>query len=48
MCAEVDEKKTSSSEYTTDDEWEEEQRKVRAEWEKERVFFFNYLKNCGS
>ena len=37
MCEEVDEKKTSSSEYTTDDEWEEEQNKLKANWEKERV-----------
>ncbi|CAF0714457.1 unnamed protein product [Brachionus calyciflorus] len=36
MCQEIDDKKTSSSEYTTDEEWEEEQRKVKAEWEKER------------
>lgn len=37
MCEEVDQEKTSSSEYTTDEEWEEEQRLTRAEWEKERV-----------
>lgn len=36
MCEEIDQAKTSSSEYTTDEEWEEEQRKVKAEWEKER------------
>ena len=49
MCEEVDERKTSSSEYTTDEEWEEEQRKVKANWEKERViyFFFLYLKFFG-
>ncbi len=47
MCQEVDEKKTSSSEYTTDDEWEEQQRKTRAEWEKERgnQFFKDNLLN---
>jgi hypothetical protein len=39
MCEEVDKAKTSSSEYTTDDEWEEEQKKVKANWEKERVSF---------
>ena len=38
MCEEVDKEKTSSSdEYTTDEEWEQEQRLTRAEWEKERV-----------
>lgn len=37
MYEEVDQEKTSSSEYTTDEEWEEEQRLTRAEWEKERV-----------
>ncbi|RNA24185.1 RNA polymerase II-associated 3-like [Brachionus plicatilis] len=36
MCQQIDEAKSSSSEYTTDEEWEEEQRKVRADWEKER------------
>ena len=36
MCEEVDERKTSSSEYTTDEEWEEEQRKVKANWEKKK------------
>ena len=39
MCEEVDKAKTSSSEYTTDEEWEEEQKKVKANWEKERVSF---------
>ena len=37
MCEEVDTHKSSESEYTTDEEWEEEQKKVRANWEKERV-----------
>ena len=38
MCEEVDQKPpTSSDEYTTDEEWEQEQLKVKAEWEKERV-----------
>lgn len=39
MCDEVDQQKKSSSdsEYTTDEEWEQEQRLVRADWEKERV-----------
>ncbi len=37
LCEEVDNAKTSSSEYTTDEEWEEEQKKVKANWEKERV-----------
>ncbi len=38
MCEEVDQKSTASSdEYTTDEEWEQEQIKVKAEWEKERV-----------
>jgi hypothetical protein len=37
MCEEVDAHKSSESEYTTDDEWEEEQKKTRANWEKERV-----------
>ncbi len=47
LCEEVDNKKSSSSEYTTDEEWEEEQRKIKANWEKERViikmayFFFH-------
>lgn len=36
ICQEIDEKKSSSSDYTTDEEWEEEQRKIKAEWEKER------------
>lgn len=41
MCDEVDQQKKSSSdsEYTTDEEWEQEQRLVRADWEKERVIF---------
>ncbi len=37
LCNEVDENKSSSSDYTTDEEWEEEQKKVKANWEKERV-----------
>ncbi len=37
LCEEVDNKKSSSSEYTTDEEWEEEQRNIKANWEKERV-----------
>lgn len=38
MCEEVDNKSASSdSEYTTDEEWEEEYRKTKANWEKERV-----------
>ena len=37
MCEEVDKKQSSSSEYTTDEEWEEDQKKVKANWEKERV-----------
>ncbi len=42
MCEEVDNKPASSnSEYTTDEEWEEEYRKTKANWEKERV---KYLK----
>lgn len=47
MCQEIDEAKTSSSEYTTDEEWEEEQRRVRADWEKERgnQFFKDNLLN---
>lgn len=47
MCQEIDEAKTSSSEYTTDEEWEEEQRKVKADWEKERgnQFFKDNLLN---
>ena len=37
MCDEVDNQEaSSSSEYTTDEEWEEEQKKVKANWEKER------------
>jgi len=36
MCEDVDNHKSSESEYTTDEEWEEEQKKIRANWEKER------------
>jgi hypothetical protein len=42
LCQEVDEKTpSSSSEYTTDDEFEEEQKIKKADWEKERVKRFN-------
>lgn len=47
MCEDVDNYKSSESEYTTDEEWEEEQKKIRANWEKERVinqFFIFYFK----
>ena len=39
LCEDVDNREASECEYTTDEEWEEEQRKVRANWEKERVRF---------
>lgn len=47
MCEEVDKQVSSSSEYTTDDEWEEEQKLVKADWEKERgnQFFKDDLLN---
>jgi hypothetical protein len=40
-CEEIDKKVSSEEEYTTDEEWENEQRRARADWEKERV---NHLK----
>jgi RNA polymerase II-associated protein 3 len=45
LCDEIDEEKSNSSDYETDEEWEEEQRKIKANWEKERgnEFFKNKL-----
>lgn len=41
LCEKVDDEQIdSSSDYTTDEEWENEQRKSRANWEKERGNLF--------
>lgn len=40
LCEDVDNQPESEYEYTTDEEWEDEQRKIRANWEKERVRLF--------